>query len=474
MRQQVDQSGSIRQRVVVVGGGLAGLSAARKLVLAGHDVEIVEARAILGGKVSSWRDNDGDWIESGLHVFFGAYNEIFTLMREVGIYANVLWKEHVLRYTMADGDSFTFENWPLPSPLHLMPTVLHNRYFSWPEKLTLARMLPTIIFGKEDYYEAQDALTYEQWHLKQGISKKMLKRMFLPMALALKFVPPEEISARVVLDVAGIFLRENQASRMGFLSGSPQDTLIGPIAADIQRRGGTIRTQAKVSELVQDASGRVIGVRLVNGSEVRGDAVVLALPIHQLNKLIPNEWRTRHRYFANLAQFEGVPVMTAQIWLDRQVTGIDNILFSPDGRIPVYADLGNTTPAYAIGGKSRIEAVVAPARDIFDWDEKAIISKVWGDVQRAFPQQTANAHITKATLVRIPQSVYWPKPGLNGLRPTQRTPITSLYLAGGYTRQKFYDSMEGAVASGNRAAEALLTDIRANQLAPTASMALPD
>ncbi len=476
MSEQTERTEETRQRVVVVGGGLAGLTAARKLLRAGHAVELLESRAILGGKVSSWRDDDGDWIESGLHVFFGAYDEIFTLMRELRIYDNILWKEHVLRYTMAGGNYFEFENWPLPSPLHLMPTVLRNRYFSWPEKLTLARALPTMIYGSDAYYEAQDAFTYREWHLNQGISDKMLKRMFLPMALALKFVPPEEISARVVLDVAGIFLRQNTASRMGFLSGSPQEKLIGPLAEDIRQRGGVIRTQAKVRELVLDGAGNIVGVKLVNGSEVRGDAFVLALPIHQLNKLIPAEWRGRYDYFARLAQFEGVPVMTAQIWLDRQVTGIDNILFCPDGRIPVYADLGNTTPDYAIGGKSRIEAVVAPAREMFAWDDQEVINKVWSDVQAAFPRGSAGAQITKATLVRIPQSVYWPKPGLNSLRPTQRTPIPNLYLAGGYTRQRFYDSMEGAVASGNRAANALIADVAAAASRPmmAATLALAE
>ena len=420
------------RRVVVVGGGLAGLAAARRMAVAGATVEVLESRPILGGKVSSWRDADGDWVESGLHVFFGAYDEIFTLMREVGIYENVLWKQHVLRYTLAGGDHFDFENWPLPSPLHLMPTVLRNNYFSWPEKLTLVRALPKMVLSSDSYYEAQDDLTYEEWHLKNGISKKMLKRMFLPMALALKFVPPEEISARVVLDVTGIFLRENRASQMGFLSGSPQDKLIGPIVDDIRARGGVIRTDAKVRELVLDAAGAVAAVRLTNGEEVRGDAFILALPIHQLNKLIPAAWR-QEPYFERLNHFEGVPVMTVQLWLDQQVTGIDNILFSPDGLIPVYADLGNTTPDYRNGGKSRIEAVVAPARQIFDWDDAAVINKVWGDIQSVFPRRTTGVKITKATIVRIPQSVYWPKPGLNHLRPTQRTPVANLYLAGGYT-----------------------------------------
>src|SRR5215469_7337168 len=129
-------------RVVVVGGGLAGLTAAFRLGQAGFAVEVLEAREVLGGKASSWRDADGDWIESGLHVFFGAYDEIFTLMRELGIYENILWKPHVLRYMLSGGDHFDFMNWPLPSPLHLLPTVLGNHYFSWGEKLALARALP--------------------------------------------------------------------------------------------------------------------------------------------------------------------------------------------------------------------------------------------------------------------------------------------------------------------------------------------
>ena len=78
----------LRKKVVICGGGLAGLSAAKMLLDSGYDVELLEGRDIPGGKVSSWRDSDGDWIESGLHVFFGAYDEIFKLMRELGIYEN--------------------------------------------------------------------------------------------------------------------------------------------------------------------------------------------------------------------------------------------------------------------------------------------------------------------------------------------------------------------------------------------------
>src|SRR5512141_881326 len=94
------------RKVVVVGGGLAGLAAAKRLVEAGVSVDLYEKRDVLGGKWSAWQDEDGDWIETGLHVFFGAYEEIFDLMRDIGVYDRILWKEHVRTYTLEKGERF--------------------------------------------------------------------------------------------------------------------------------------------------------------------------------------------------------------------------------------------------------------------------------------------------------------------------------------------------------------------------------
>jgi 15-cis-phytoene desaturase len=88
------KSQSTPKKVAIIGGGLSGLAAARYLVDAGHKPLVLEARDVLGGKVSAWKDKDGDWIETGLHIFFGAYPNMMSLFKELDIEDRLQWKIH--------------------------------------------------------------------------------------------------------------------------------------------------------------------------------------------------------------------------------------------------------------------------------------------------------------------------------------------------------------------------------------------
>lgn len=67
------KNGGEKKRVAIFGGGLSGLSCAKYLSDAGHIPTLYEARSVLGGKVAAWQDADGDWVETGLHIFFGTF-----------------------------------------------------------------------------------------------------------------------------------------------------------------------------------------------------------------------------------------------------------------------------------------------------------------------------------------------------------------------------------------------------------------
>ena len=91
-----------KKKVVIIGGGLSGLSCAKYLVDAGYAPTVLEARDVLGGKVSAWQDKDGDWIETGLHIFFGAYPNMMNLFKELKIEDRLQWKKHQMTFAMAE------------------------------------------------------------------------------------------------------------------------------------------------------------------------------------------------------------------------------------------------------------------------------------------------------------------------------------------------------------------------------------
>ena len=88
------------KKVAIIGGGLSGLSCDKYLSDAGHAATVYEARDVLGGKVSAWQDKDGDWIETGLHIFFGAYPNMMRLFKELDIEDRLQWKVHKMVFAM--------------------------------------------------------------------------------------------------------------------------------------------------------------------------------------------------------------------------------------------------------------------------------------------------------------------------------------------------------------------------------------
>jgi uncharacterized protein with NAD-binding domain and iron-sulfur cluster len=154
--------------------------------------------------------------------------------------------------------------------------------------------------------------------------------------------------------------------------------------------------------------------------------------------------------FGDLRHLKGQPVITAQLYFDRMVTSVDHLMFSTGTHLSVYADMPRVAPDYHDGRGSIVEMVVAPAAELIGQPDEVVLQQVLNDFFRLHPQ-ARGAHLRKYTLVRIPNSVYQARPGIDRYRPDQATPVPNLFLAGDYTQQEFMASIEGAVRSARRA-----------------------
>ncbi|KAJ6390143.1 hypothetical protein OIU77_024373 [Salix suchowensis] len=173
-------------KVVIAGAGLAGLSTAKYLADAGHKPVLLEARDVLGGKVAAWKDDDGDWYETGLHIFFGAYPNVQNLFGELGINDRLQWKEHSMIFAMPNKPGeFSRFDFPevLPAPLNGILAILkNNEMLTWPEKVKFAIGLLPAMIGGQAYVEAQDGFSVQEWMRKQGVPDRVTTEVFIAMS----------------------------------------------------------------------------------------------------------------------------------------------------------------------------------------------------------------------------------------------------------------------------------------------------
>jgi len=462
-------------RVAIAGAGLAGLSCAKYLSDAGHTPIVLEARDVLGGKVAAWQDDEGDWYETGLHIFFGAYRNMRRLFAELNIEDRLQWKEHAMIFNCRDkpGTYSRFDFPEIPAPFNGVAAILgNNDMLSWPEKISFGLGLVPAMLRGQSYVEACDQYSWTEWLQLHNIPERVNDEVFIAMAKALNFIDPDEISSTVVLTALNRFLQESDGSKMAFLDGNPPQRLCQPIVDHITARGGSVELEAPLREIELSPDGSVAGFRIGGikgkpGRTLRADAYVSALPVDPLKLLLPEPWKSLP-YFSKLDGLNGVPVINIHLWFDRKLTEIDHLLFSRSPLLSVYADMSNTCREYEDAERSMLELVFAPAKDWIGRSDDDIVAATLEELKRLFPQHFNGdnpALLRKAIVVKTPLSVYKTVPGCQALRPDQTSPIANFFLAGDYTMQRYLASMEGAVLSGRLCAEAIAAALAAGVLA---------
>jgi 15-cis-phytoene desaturase len=452
-------------RVAIAGAGLAGLACAKYLCDAGHTPVIFEARDVLGGKVAAWQDEEGDWYETGLHIFFGAYRNMRRLFKELNIDDRLQWKSHSMIFNQREvpGTYSRFDFPDLPAPLNGVAAILgNNDMLTWPEKISFGLGLVPAMLRGQGYVEECDKYSWSEWLRLHRIPDRVNDEVFMAMSKALNFINPEEISSTVVLTALNRFLQESDGSRMAFLDGNPPERLCQPLVDYIRERGGDVQLNAPLRQIEVDEKGRVKAFHIggVRGQEpqvVEADAYVSAMPVDPLKLLLPEPWKSLP-YFTKLDGLNGVPVINIHLWFDRKLTDIDHLLFSRSDLLSVYADMSNTCREYADPERSMLELVFAPAHDWIGRPDGEIVAATMEELKRLFPSHflgDSPAVLRKSIVVKTPLSVYKTVPGCQQLRPDQRSPIDNFFLAGCYTMQRYLASMEGAVLSGRLCAEAV-------------------
>ena len=426
-------------RVIVAGGGLAGLAAATALAGRGVPVTVLESRTRLGGRATSFEDKaTGDLVDNCQHVGMGCCTNLRAFCDRVGI-ADRFRVERELTFIDGTGGRSRFRANGLPAPLHLATALAGLRYFSWRERLTLARGLTAL--AREDV--ADEPLS--DWLDRHGQPDRV-RRLFWHVVLVSALSETlDRVSAPVARKVVvDGFLRHREAWEV-HLPDAPLDDLYGePVVRFLSGRGGEVRTGSGVA--ASEAGETGVRVTLRDGAEVRGGELVLALPHHRAASAAPPELAED---LAVAGSLESAPIASVHLWLDREVTDLPHAVFVEHLSQWLFK---RPSPR---PGVHYLQVVISASRDVLGRPHADVIADVLRELRAAFPE-AAGAEVLNARVVVEKRAVFSPLPGHDAARPGQTTRQPRVFLAGDWTRTGWPATMEGAVRSGHLAAEAVL------------------
>ncbi|MFQ3639019.1 MAG: FAD-dependent oxidoreductase, partial [Chloracidobacterium sp.] len=203
-------------KVIVIGAGLAGLACAVELADNGYEVEVLEKRPVLGGRVSSWLDKDGDWVETAPHVIRGSYKSLIALMERVGIADRIKWKKQQLVYASKGGKISNISFSPSAGPVEILRSMIGSDLLGFGDKLKLLTGLLPAFTGDKNFIENQDIKNFSDWATNLGVNREAIGRFFDPLSRTVSFLRPDEVSARVIIFQMASIAQGLNATRIGF------------------------------------------------------------------------------------------------------------------------------------------------------------------------------------------------------------------------------------------------------------------
>lgn len=442
--------------VVVIGGGLAGLAAAASLVDRGLRITLLESRPRLGGRASSFSDPvTGELVDNCQHVSMVCCTNLADFCSKVGL-AALFRREREVVFLSPEGKVSRLKAGKLPAPFHLAESFLQANYLSWTEKLRVAYALACLPFQRGD----RPGESFADWLRRHRQTPQMMERYW---ATVLVSALNERLDRMDVGHARKAFVDGFLRDREGFQMELPLVPLGDLYGLRLERwlaeKGVTIRLTTGVKCVEADDEGAVSHVRLRNGESIPADFVVVTVPFDRVRDVLSDSASARMPELANLTRLEASPITGVHLWFDRVVCPFDHVVTL--GRLIQWVfnhtAIQGRRPGDVEEGQY-LQLVISASYDLLAKDKTAIRDLVLDDLKAIWPA-TSEAKLLRWWAVTEHGATFAVRPGVDAMRPPQRTGVEGLFLAGDWTATGWPATMEGAVRSGYLAAEGILEDL---------------
>jgi hydroxysqualene dehydroxylase len=460
--------------ILIIGGGLSGLSAAVELCARGHKVLVLEQHRYCGGRAYSFIDAaSGDAVDNGQHVMMGCYHATRRYLHTIGTdHLTILQPTLQIRFLHPSKKLISFVCPQLMAPFHVLGGLMRFKVLPLNNRIELLTVGKELLCTSTSREQKLDTLTAEEWLAKLGQSNLSRKFLWDVITIGALNNHPKNVSALMLFRVLrASLLGKRKHSSFLLPRAGLSDVLVNPAVEFIRRNGGDVLLGKEVSNIhVED--GKITSVSTQDGKEFHAQIFLSAVPWFGFERLLSNSGipseqtvKTPSKEPYNPDRFNASPIISIHLWLDRTILE-EEFAALIDTRVQwMFSKSGNTMKPFRHGTNKKkgteektpqqLSLVISGADEFSEMSKEELITLALEDIRRVLPK-AKNASLVHSIVIKEKRATFSPAPGLEALRPLSETNYVNFFLAGDWTNTGFPATIEGAVLSGKKAAELIL------------------
>jgi squalene-associated FAD-dependent desaturase len=338
----------------------------------------------------------------------------------------------------------------LPAPLHVLTGLLRLTNLSVVDRLRLLRVGKELLRTSVEKERLLDSLTVDEWLSTLGQSMNNKEYLWDTIAIGSLNDHPQRVSALLffrVLRAAFMGTREDSCllvPRVGLSA-----LLVDPAVECITRGGGEIRMGTRVHTMEVEHS-HVNALHTAAGEKLRADTYIQAVPFFDLPSMLTDDL-----IVPSLPFFNSTPIVSINLWFDREIFEGEfaAVLHSSIQWIFNRSKLCGP-PAGQVAKHQHLSLVISGAEDFIEFNKESIVQIALNDLKRVLPR-AHEAMLVHSLVIKERRATFSARPGMEPHRPDTRTKLDNMFLAGDWTNTGYPATIEGAVMSGRKAADAV-------------------
>jgi len=442
------------REVIIVGGGIAGLSAAVYAIQQGFKPILFEKTPHLGGRARSFyaRDVDAE-IDNGQHVLSNAYEHTRSLLKIVKSEDEIYFQSKLnINFLLPEGKWLPFKSLSLPSPFHFALALLTKPRFNILDRLALIRFFYHLKFTPEQRLRN---MTVADWLRASHQTSALIEILWQPLTLATLNTAITDASAylfKIVLEKA--FLSSPKTCGLGLPLNFLSRIFAHPIRKYVEQNGGDILLAEGIKKLFLSGN-RVVALETTHQRKIQIQNLILTIPPQNFENLLIDGSSKIKRFFSELNHFAFSPIITIHFWT----------AFPLPVQIPtalINSPIHWIFPRPKVASEEQYPgytAVISDAGSLVNIPSIEIISLLEDTLQQflGFTRKSEKEknQIIKYKIIKEKRATVLQTPLFLKTRPSIVTPNANLLIAGDWVDTDLPATIESAVLSGKRAAEAL-------------------